>query len=123
MKTELINLLSTFGFPVMLQGSLAPDEPYPDSFFTFWNNSTDDGNHYDNDAASFIWNFDVNFYSNDPELVNSVLIQVRQLLRDNNWIIGGKGHDLPTDVITHTGRGITALFFEINKNMNNNGGF
>ena len=36
----LIEILESFGYPVMLQGSMLPDDKYPNHFFTFWNNSS-----------------------------------------------------------------------------------
>lgn len=114
MKEQLITLLKTFKYPVFLQGSLAKDEPYPDSFFTFWNDDTPDGDHFDNDAISFIWQFTVFFYSNDPTLVNTILNNVRTLLRSNGWIVSGKGYDVPSDEKTHTGRAISATYIEKN---------
>lgn len=112
MKEQLIELLSTFGYPVRLQGSLTENEKYPNSFFTIWNNDTSDGSHYDNDAIDYIWDFDINFYSIDPMLTNTVLLQAKSLLKANGWIAGGKGHDVPSDEPTHTGRGMTAIFIE-----------
>lgn len=112
MKQALINLLGTFGYPVKLQGSLLPDEPYPASFFTFWNNSTDDGSHYDNGAVYYVWDFDINFYSNDPALVNTKLLEAKALLVANGWQVNGKGYDLASDEPTHTGRGIEAIYIE-----------
>lgn len=112
MKDKLIALLESFGFPVYLQGSLAADAKYPDSFFTFWNNSTLDNLHYDNAAVQYVWNFDVNFYSNDPLLVNTKLQEAITLLKQNGWIINGKGRDIPSDEITHTGRTVNALYLE-----------
>ena len=112
MKNLLIEILETFKYPVFLQGSLAKDEPYPDSFFTFWNNSSDDQNHYDNDAVAYVWDFDVNFYSTDPTLVNTVLIEAKTLLKQNGFNVGGKGYDVASDEPTHTGRGINAKFLE-----------
>lgn len=114
MKDILIEILETLGFSVYLQGSLTKDDPYPDSFFTIWNTSSDDGNHYDDDAAGWWWDFDINFYSVDPALVNTVLLDARRLLRQNDWVINGKGVDLPTDQPTHTGRGISASYYELN---------
>ena len=112
MKDALISLLETFGYPVRLQGSFAEDEQYPESFFTFWNNDSSDGSHYDNDAVNYIWDFDVNFYSIDPDLVNTVLLDARRLMKSNGWIMSGKGHDLASDEPTHTGRGINVIYIE-----------
>lgn len=112
MKDALISLLETFGYPVRLQGSFAEDEQYPESFFTFWNNDSGDGSHYDNDAVNYIWDFDVNFYSIDPALVNTVLLDARRLMKSNGWIMSGKGHDLASDEPTHTGRGINVKYIE-----------
>lgn len=112
MKDLLISLLETFGFPVFLQGSLSEGEPYPESFFTFWNNDSYDNNHYNNNPVSYTWNFDVNFYSNDPALVNTQLIEAKALLKQNGFIVSGKGYDLASDEPTHTGRGFTALIID-----------
>lgn len=114
MKDELITLLKTLKYPVRLQGTFASDEAYPESFFTIWNDETRDGNHYNNDAATFVWAFTINFYSRDPTLVNTVLIEARALLRTNGWIIDGKGQDVASDEPSHTGRSIDALFIERN---------
>lgn len=112
MKELLITLLESFGYPVFLQGSLSEDEAYPESFFTFWNNETPDGSHYDNEAINYVWNFDVNFYSVDPELVNTMLLQAKAILKQNGFIVGGKGYDVASDEPTHTGRGINVLIVE-----------
>ena len=114
MKEVLISLLESFGYPVFLQGSLTEEDAYPESFFTFWNNDSYDGDHYDNDAIYYVWNFDVNFYSSDPNLVNTVLLQAKQLLKQNGFIISGQGYDVASDEPTHTGRGMNALIIENN---------
>lgn len=111
-KDTLIATLASLKYPVLLQGSLAKDEPYPASFFTFWNNASEDLNHYDGKPIAYEWDFDVNFYSNDPDLVNTVLLTAKTELQGVGFIISGKGHDLPTDVISHTGRGMTVKFRE-----------
>lgn len=116
MKEQLIVLLETFGFPVKLQGSLGKDEKYPESFFTFWNNETPEGNHYDNGPVSFIWSFTVYFYSTDPTTVNTKLLEARELLRANGWIVIGKGYDVPSDEPSHTGRGMDLIFIEYGGN-------
>lgn len=112
MKDLLIEILESFGYPVFLQGTLSKDEAYPESFFTFWNNDSYDGTHYDNDAINYIWDFDVNFYSTDPALVNSKLIETKTKLKQQGFIVSGKGYDVASDEPTHTGRGINVLKIE-----------
>lgn len=113
MKELLIEVLESFGCPVFLQGSLNEDDAYPEEFFTFWNNSTDDDTHYDNDTIGFIWSFDVNFYSTDPEKVNSMLADVRAALKAEGFIVSGIGHDVASDEKTHTGRGLDVYYRQI----------
>ena len=113
MEDRLIEILSLFGYPVMRQGSLAPDEHYPDNFFTFWNNDTPDHSHYDNVEYGTAWDFDVNFYSVDPEKTYSVLAEARKKLKQEKWIVPGKGYDVASDEVTHTGRGMRVYFLEV----------
>ena len=109
MKKLLIKALESFEYPVFLQGTLGKDETYPESFFTFFNNNTDDGNHYDNKSVSYIWDFDVNFYSTDPDKVDVILVELKEKLKKIGFIVPGKGYDIPTDEPTHTGRGINVF--------------
>ena len=55
MNEELVNLLSTFGYPVIQQGSMGEDEAYPDSLFTFYNIDTPDDGFYDNNPTRSVW--------------------------------------------------------------------
>ena len=112
MKQALIDILETFGYPVMLQGSLLPDEPYPPTFFTFWNDATEDGAFYDNEEHKCVWSFTVNVFSESPETVNDVLVQAKDVLKQSGWIVDGKGFDTPSDESSHTGRGIDVIFIE-----------
>lgn len=114
MTELLISVLETFGYPVRLQGSLAKDEAYPDSFFTFWNNSSEDGSHYDNNPIHYVWEYDVNAYSTDPATVYTMLEAARVALKAEGFIISGKGRTVASDEVTHTGRGFTALKIENN---------
>lgn len=113
MEDNLIELLESLGYPVYKQGSFSDTDKYPDNFFTFWNNDSPDHAHYDNTDYGTEWDFDVNFYSNNPNLTYSVLLEIRSLLKENGWIVPDKGHDVMSDYPTHTGRGITALFLEV----------
>ena len=112
-KDLFINTLTNeFGCPVILQGSMSDDDEYPDSFFTFFNNSTTSEAFYDNKETETVWDFDLNFYSNNPDLVNSILLEAKTALKAQGFIIGGKGYDVLSDEPTHTGRGINVLFVE-----------
>lgn len=112
MKDLLIQTLESFGYPVKLQGSLNKEDPYPESFFTFWNNNSYDGSHYDNDAISYVWDFDVNFYSTKAALVNTTLLEAKTKLKQQGFIVPGKGYDVASGEPTHTGRGINVLKIE-----------
>lgn len=111
-KDLLIETLESFNYPIYLQGSLSINDEYPDSFFTFFNNQTSDSAFYDNNEFQTIWDFDLNFYSNDPELVNSVLLEAKALLKAQNFIVDGVGYDVLSDEITHTGRGINVIYIQ-----------
>lgn len=110
MTEQLIEILQTFGYPVRRQGSLAPDETYPSSFFTFWNGSTNDWHHYDNTENGTVWAYTVYFYSTDPALTHTVLTDAKRRLRNGGWIVDGVGFDVPSDEDSHTGRAIDIIF-------------
>lgn len=108
----LIETLETLGYPVKLQGSILPDEPYPDSFFTFWNDSADGTGFYSNEEGAITWTYSVNFYSTDPLLVNSKLLEAKALLKSAGFTVTGAGYDVASDEPTHTGRGITVYYLQ-----------
>lgn len=113
MKKELRQLLKTFNFPVYQQGDLNDDDLYPTAFFTYWNAETDDLSFYNNDNHRTVWMFTVYFYCTNPDLTNSILLEARELLKKNGWIVLGKGYDVPSDEKTHTGRAIDVLYIEM----------
>lgn len=110
MEDLLISTLEPLGYPVKLQGSLLPDESYPDSFFTFWNDSADGTSYYSNNEGAIIWAYSLNFYSTDVVLVSSKLLEAKKLLKEAGFIVAGAGYDVPSDEPTHTGRGISLLY-------------
>lgn len=121
MKALLVSLLKTFKYPVFLQGTLDSVEEYPDSFFTFWNFETPEAEFYDNEAGRAVWGFWIYFYSTSPQLVESVPEQARKLLKQNDFIIDGKPHDINVDKPTHTGVLFTVYKFEnYNKEVETN---
>ena len=112
MEDKLIQLLESFGYPVYRQGSISEDESYPETFFTFWNNLSEESTFYDNESHSEVGDFDVNLYSTDPTLIYTKLKEAKQLLKQNNFIIADSGHDVLSDEQTHTGRGMNVLIIE-----------
>lgn len=110
MEDLLISTLETLGYPVSLQGSYDTEESYPDHFFTYWNNAADGQSFYSNKEGAIVWNYSVNFYSVDPLLVNTKLLEAKSLLNAQGFIVTGAGHSVASDEPTHTGRGITALY-------------
>ena len=115
MLEQLIQLLEdTYGYPVYLQGSLSENAPYPDHFFTYWINDSDSDSHYDNDETAIVWDYDLNFYSNNPLKAHRMLLEVKALLKQNNFTVSGGGYSVMSDESTHTGRGINVLYREQN---------
>lgn len=112
MEDKLIEILSSLSYPVYRQGSFSEGESYPESFFTYWNSASPDHDHYDNTNYGTDWAFDVNFYSEDPELPYLKIAEARALLKENKWIVPSKGYDVYSDVPTHTGRGMQTLYLE-----------
>lgn len=103
MKQKLISVLESFGYRVMLQGTMNSDEAYPDNFITFWCDKTEDDLNFDNNVHSVDWYFSVIFYSNNPTLVNTKPNEIREVLKSAGFIPQGKGNDILSDESTHTG--------------------
>lgn len=112
MEDNLIEILSSFGYPVYRQGSMSDDEAYPPTFFTFRNYDSPDHNYYDNNDYGTEWDYNIYVYSNDPELTYSVLAQARAALKEAGWICQGKGFDVQSDEETHTGRGLNVIYMQ-----------
>ena len=60
MEDALITILESFKYPVYRQGSMSNDAEYPETFITFWNNTSDNHAYYDNDGATIIPSMDKN---------------------------------------------------------------
>lgn len=112
MIDKLIELLESFGYEVYQQGSMSDDDVYPETFITFWNRDSPDHTYYDNDNYGTSWEFDVNVYSSDRDLVFSLLDDIRTLLKQNKFICPSSGHDVLSDEGSHTGRGMEVLYLE-----------
>ena len=111
-KQLLIDTIESFNYPVYQQGSMSDSDDYHASFFTFFNNNTNDDAFFDNTATRIIWDFDLNIYSVDPAVVNTALVNAKPLLKAAGFIVNGVGYDVLSDEETHTGRGINVLYIE-----------
>ena len=104
MKQKLIDILDKYcPNNVYLQGTMNPDEIYPEEFLTFWTPATDDAAHYDNGVAAVDWSFSVIYYSSDPLKVNTKPFEIAAALKAAGFVQQGRGRDIPSDEPTHTG--------------------
>ena len=111
MEDLLISTIEgAFGYPVILQGSMSPEENYPDNFFTYWNNSADGTSFYSNEEKAIVWNYTLNFYSKNPQAVNEKLLEAKTELKAVGFVVNGAGHSVASDEPTHTGRGIEVVY-------------
>lgn len=104
MIDDLLALLEAFPYPVFLHGSVNPADGYPDSFFTYWNQSTPEGAFYSNFPHFAVWRFTVYFYSNDRQTAETVADQLLDALRADGWTLRGRPVDAVSGFETHTGR-------------------
>lgn len=112
MKDLLITTLAALGYPVILHGSMAEGEAFPDNFITFLTLDAPEAAAFDNGTALTVWQYQVNFYSNDPAKVASEPPKIRTALKAAGFIPQGKGRDLPSDEPTHTGWTCDYYFLE-----------
>ena len=111
MEDLLIETLeNAYNCPVVLQGSLGENEPYPNRFFTYWNDAADGAGFYSNKENAIIWQYSVNFYGTDPNEVNTMLLDAKQKLKAVGFIVTGAGYSVASDEPAHTGRGISVLY-------------
>ena len=112
MEDELIRILEALKYPVIRQGSLSPENPYPETFFTFWNTDETGQSFYDNETMSAAYVYNVFAYSTNPSLAYELIRTARGLFKSGGWIITDRGFDAQSDEITHVGRGMSVAFLE-----------
>lgn len=110
MEDLLIEVLQSIIPIVMRQGSMLPNETYPEKFFTFWNNSSDGDGFYSNTETTIVWNYTVCIYSTNPNDTYNLLMDAKAKLQKAGFTVSGGGYDVMSDETTHTGRGIDVYF-------------
>lgn len=112
-KMTLYNLLNSIcEGNVFLQGTLNPEDPYPHDFITYFTTTTADNAHFDNEVTSYEWTFYVIYYSDDPQKVATVPLQIASILKQAGFIPQGRGNDVVSDEKSHTGWAMDFLFVE-----------
>ena len=112
MKELLISILERFCDNVFLQGTLNPEEAYPQKLITFFVTQSPFDDFYDNDANKINWYVNVMFYSDNPQEVLDVPPQIIRALRSEGFIPQGAGTDILSDIESHTGWAMEFIFRE-----------
>ena len=115
---DVMNLLyETFndmGYEYFRQGSLKDDQPYPNSFFTYWNVESELLAQYDNVARAKAYSIQVYFYTDDSSIIYTTFDELLEKLEQRGFILEDDGWDIPSDVETHIGR-TTMISYRKNK--------
>lgn len=90
----IIDALASLDYPVILQGSYAPEEEIPDTFITFQTMTSDTQESFDNEEALTAWEINITIYSRDPEALSELASSTRDLLKAAEFIPQGKGFDM-----------------------------
>lgn len=115
-KEKLYDVLSSYGYPVFLQGSVNKDASYPDTFITYWVWEAPESGFYDNAPTSCDWGFWVYVYSNNPRTVDELSGQVKSDLVKAGFVASGKPIDAASDKPTHTGAMLSIYYKEVYNN-------
>lgn len=112
MKQYLIDTLTPLGYPVLLEGSIAPKE-YPESFITFWNFYSSNTS-FDNDDMATEYGFNIRFYSTSPSVVEETKKLILKTLKNAGFIPDGRGNDFTFNSETqHLGWSVDVYFTEV----------
>jgi len=90
----IIDALASLNYPVILQGSYAPEVEIPDTFITFQTLTSDTQESFDNEEALTAWEINITIYSRDPEILSQLATSTRDLLKAAEFIPQGKGFDM-----------------------------
>lgn len=100
LKDEIINTLSPLGYPVYLQGTISDA---PQSYFAFFITTTDTGDCFDNEAAYYVPNIMIMFFSSNASLVATVPTQALEKMKANGFVPQGIGNDVLSSDPAFTG--------------------
>lgn len=110
-KENLISILETYcPDNVYLQGTLNPDETYPDTFITFIITDSEFDAFFDDNANRIDWSIAVMIYSTNPNTIDTIAKNVIRDCKAEGFIPQGAGNDIPSGVETHTGWAIDFVY-------------
>lgn len=116
MENKLVSILEGLeleqGFDVILQGTLDPNDGFPDNFFSYWNWETPRESYYDNKHTSVRWGYQINVYSTDRKFLNEMTKKAIEELEKNNFDIDSDGEDIASNIKSHTGKMFEVYFIE-----------
>lgn len=105
-------LMEGTGFNVFRQGSMSPDEKWPDSYYTFWEDDNTGTGFYDNDETADVSEMTLYFYSTDPDLAYEGLLRAKEILKPLGFKMFGKGFDVASARDMYAGRAIEMTYRE-----------
>lgn len=110
-KEIFINVAETYcPDNVYLQGTLNPDEAFPETFITFSITDSEFDAFYNNDANKIDWSLAAMIYSSDPDTIDTIAKGLIKDCKVAGFIPQGAGNDIPSGVETHTGWAIDFLY-------------
>lgn len=108
----LMQTLESTGFSVYLQGSIAPEQDYDESFITYQIIDSPLQDFFDDEPTGTQWKVNVIFYTSRADLLYTVPVDIFKKLTSAGFIPQGKGFNVPSDEPTHNGFGNDYLYFE-----------
>lgn len=112
MWEKLEQVFEEIGLPYSRQGTYEQDEKLPDTFFTFWNDSATEQSYYNNKPIKCVWEWSIFFYTNNPELIYSKVIEFIEVARKYGFETDSKGRDIPTNEPCYYGRYLKIVYNE-----------
>lgn len=109
---KLEEVFKIVGLPYSRQGSYEEDEKLPDSFFTFWNENSEEKTFYNNKPTRCEWEWSIFFYTINPDEVYSVMDNFIKVAKENGFIISSRGRDIPTGEPNYYGRFVKIIYNE-----------
>jgi len=94
--------LEETGFDVWEQGSVPKN--MPDSYITFWENTTFDNLNADNQTLEIVYPFTVIYYTTEWDSINPVFENIVSLLKSKNYIASGMGFPIDSGIDKYKAR-------------------